>query len=465
MKMEAGEMKKLLLVLAVLSSSCVYGMTEAEFAELKKKAASGNAEAMCDVGSSYRNGVIVPKNLDLAAEWTQKAASNGSERAMGACYEFGYGVEKDMTEAERWYRKSAERGSQMSQIWIATTLLQRKDFRGAAEQYENFVRRFPESVKVDRARFMTGSCFVKLAENTADKMVRDGYYAKAVQFYEEGYEHARDSKLKSQCGYWAADILERLGMFEEMNLWAARVLPELPVDEWKRRLLGLVRVDQKRQDEGKLPIKIDRTACVSNLLARSAAGDADATRALWWRCKNGYGVEASGLEKLLPSSSLASFCGIKFGGELPKTPILGDKRTKDGMWIVKTVKLQKPFRGMDHATVFASIKTRKICCVQLEWTTEGLGDDAVPEGKSVVEAVLKRFPDAKKIPRDMPDGFMNLHGDEYKVGGGTVSIGWVQSHFMSPPSRLQLTAKNDEFMRLAKEEYEQESGGDGSLVL
>ena len=191
----------------------------------------------------------------------------------------------------------------------------------------------------------------------------------------------------------------------------------------------------------------------------------DSMRKRYLQKKGANGTTKGMVQSHKESVRLTSFCGIKFGDLLPQTPILGDKRTKDGMWIVKTVKLQKPFRGMDHATVFASIKTRKICCVQLEWTTEGLGDDAVPEGKSVVEAVLKRFPDAKKIPRDMPDGFMNLHGDEYKVGGGTVSIGWVQSHFMSPPSRLQLTAKNDEFMRLAKEEYEQESGGDGSLVL
>ena len=299
MKMEASEMKKLLLVLAVLSSSCVCGMTEAEFAELKKKAASGNAEAMCDVGSSYRNGVIVPKNLDLAAEWTQKAASNGSERAMGACYEFGYGVEKDMTEAERWYRKSAERGSQMSQIWIATTLYQRKDFRGAAEQYENFVRRFPESVKVDRARFMTGSCFVKLAENTADKMIRDGYYAKAVQFYEEGYEHARDSKLKSQCGYWAADVLERLGMYEEMNLWVARLLPELPKGELRRWLRDLVMVAQKKEE--KLPIGINGEVCVSNWLPRCAAGDKKAKRA----------------KVLAQRGTFNGVFGKKFGDELP----------------------------------------------------------------------------------------------------------------------------------------------------
>lgn len=132
---------------------------------------------------------------------------------------------------------------------------------------------------------------------------------------------------------------------------------------------------------------------------------------------------------------------------------------------MRMVKLQKPFQGMDHATVFASVKTRKICCVRLEWTKEGLNDDAVPEGSAVVGAVLKRFPDAEKIPCDMPDGFMNLHGEEYKVGGGKVSIEWVQRDFMYPPTRLQLTARNDEFMRLAEEEYNQESGGDGSSVL
>lgn len=171
------------------------------------------------------------------------------------------------------------------------------------------------------------------------------------------------------------------------------------------------------------------------------------------------------LKILLPSSGLVSFCGIKFGDELPKTPVFGDQRTKDGKSLMRTVKLQKPFQGMDHATVFASIKTRKICCVQLEWTKEGLNDDEVPEGKSIVNAVRNRYLDAEKIVHDMPDGFMNLYSEEYKVAGGKVSIEWVQRDFMYPPTRLQLTARNDEFMRLAEEEYNQESGGDGSSVL
>ena len=39
-------------------------------------------EAQCNVADYYRCGKVVQKDIDLAIEWYEKAASNGSERAV-----------------------------------------------------------------------------------------------------------------------------------------------------------------------------------------------------------------------------------------------------------------------------------------------------------------------------------------------------------------------------------------------
>jgi len=80
-----------------------------DFAALQKKANGGDAEAMCELGRCYRNGIGTKVDKQQADAWTQKAASNGCVRAVGLCYQFGYGVATNMTTAVQLYRKAAEK--------------------------------------------------------------------------------------------------------------------------------------------------------------------------------------------------------------------------------------------------------------------------------------------------------------------------------------------------------------------
>jgi hypothetical protein len=83
-------------------------------AELEKKAAAGDAEAMYRLGDTYRWGFGVEKNAEKASEWYTKAAEKGNAGAMdrlGGMYAEGQGVEKNAEKAVEWYTKAAEKGN------------------------------------------------------------------------------------------------------------------------------------------------------------------------------------------------------------------------------------------------------------------------------------------------------------------------------------------------------------------
>ena len=83
------------------------------------RAEGGNANAQFKLGLAYASG---PKtNKRLAAEWFQKAAVQGDERAMvnlSTMYEAGKGVEMDDAEAVRWAFLAAKGGHPRAQFLI-----------------------------------------------------------------------------------------------------------------------------------------------------------------------------------------------------------------------------------------------------------------------------------------------------------------------------------------------------------
>jgi len=99
-------MKVAITLFAICVSMLAFCASRDRFAELMSKAKGGDAEAMCEVGRCYREGLGVEKDVLKASEWTRKAADGGSLLAKGQCYEFGYGVEKDEKEAVKWRQKA-----------------------------------------------------------------------------------------------------------------------------------------------------------------------------------------------------------------------------------------------------------------------------------------------------------------------------------------------------------------------
>jgi len=77
-------------------------------------AATGNVDAMNDLGVLYSIGGAVPLDYSKALYWYQKAIDGGSPEAMnnlGTMYLYGVGLPRDYSNAFRWFERSAEHGN------------------------------------------------------------------------------------------------------------------------------------------------------------------------------------------------------------------------------------------------------------------------------------------------------------------------------------------------------------------
>ncbi len=90
------------------------GRDPAEAAQWYQKAATqGNANAAFNLGVAYSSGVGVRQSMDQAAQWFQRAAAVGVVNAqfnLGLLYERGDGVPVSQVEAYAWYSAAAARG-------------------------------------------------------------------------------------------------------------------------------------------------------------------------------------------------------------------------------------------------------------------------------------------------------------------------------------------------------------------
>lgn len=83
---------------------------EDKFAEMKRKAESGDAKSQFGLARMYYNGDGTTKDDSKAAEWYQKAAEQGNAFAqykLGEMYDKGEGVTKDSAKAVEWWQKAA----------------------------------------------------------------------------------------------------------------------------------------------------------------------------------------------------------------------------------------------------------------------------------------------------------------------------------------------------------------------
>jgi TPR repeat protein len=86
---------------------------------LRPIADEGNPNAQYYIGLVYYN---IGKDMEAAADWFYKAATNGhanAQSALGVLYEEGTGVSKDDSKAAKWYQMAAEQGVADAQMNLA----------------------------------------------------------------------------------------------------------------------------------------------------------------------------------------------------------------------------------------------------------------------------------------------------------------------------------------------------------
>ena len=81
---------------------------------LRAAVAAGNPAAEYEIGVRYSEGRGVPMDLELAAQWFERAASHGlapAQYRVGSLYEKGQGVKKDLNKARTFYLQAADKGN------------------------------------------------------------------------------------------------------------------------------------------------------------------------------------------------------------------------------------------------------------------------------------------------------------------------------------------------------------------
>ena len=148
---------------------------------------------------------------------------------------------------------------------------------------------------------------------------------------------------------------------------------------------------------------------------------------------------------------LNSFCGIKFGmvvnGEM--------HRTEEGRYLTSVVQLKIPFRGKETARIYASVKTRRVFRVVIE-NVSGPIEEVVSKRYGIApEKVLHHRTKDANYYWYFSNSTISLYGDYtgYRLDAWDFSAPYF------------LSATNFRWKKIADQEFEQESGGDGSSVL
>ena len=156
----------------------------------RKAADQGYADAQCNLGYMYNQGLGVTKSSAEAVKWYRKAAEQGSITAqcnMGYMYEQGLGVSQNYSEAMKWYRKSADQGYARGEYNVGylyeTGKGVSKDYSEAAYWYR----------KAADHGYAAAQCDLGLLYESGDGVPQN--YFEAVKWYrkaaEQGYAEAQ----------------------------------------------------------------------------------------------------------------------------------------------------------------------------------------------------------------------------------------------------------------------------------
>jgi len=103
------------LLLFILLAATGFAEAPPNFAEIKKKAEAGDADAQYNLGMKYLDGKGVPRDYTEAVNLLQSAAMQGDARAqfeLGGMYNKGKGVQSSFIYAHVWWNLAAASGHQ-----------------------------------------------------------------------------------------------------------------------------------------------------------------------------------------------------------------------------------------------------------------------------------------------------------------------------------------------------------------
>lgn len=106
-----------------------YELAATVFPTILKMAEDGDIFAQNELPDMYYFGIGVPRSIEMALYWLEKAAARGFWRPLtklGELYHYGDGVAKDTDRAEKYYEKAAAMGYGTAEANLAMLLLHRE---------------------------------------------------------------------------------------------------------------------------------------------------------------------------------------------------------------------------------------------------------------------------------------------------------------------------------------------------
>ena len=129
----------------------------------KKDAEAGNSDSMFEVGKMYEYAEGVTQDIDMAIKWYHKAAEAGNAEAMleiANIYYDGYYVEQDYTKAMEWFQKAAEHENSTAMYNLG---LMYETGKGVEKDFEQAKYWYSKAVELgdDKAKMRTAFILIK----------------------------------------------------------------------------------------------------------------------------------------------------------------------------------------------------------------------------------------------------------------------------------------------------------------
>jgi TPR repeat protein len=108
---------------AGVAAGVVHPRGDDKFAETKKKAEAGDANAQFALFIMYSEGKGITRNKAKAMAWLQKSAAGGyleAQMTLWSIYHYGDGVPRDESRAMQWLRKAAAQGGAAEQYALGS---------------------------------------------------------------------------------------------------------------------------------------------------------------------------------------------------------------------------------------------------------------------------------------------------------------------------------------------------------
>ena len=127
----------------------------------KPLAEQGDVDAQNDLGMMYAEGVSMPQDQEMAAQWFRRAAEQGYAAAqfnLGVMYEEGRGVPQDDKVAAQWYKRAAEQGYAVAQFNLGGMYKQGRGMPRDDKMAAQWYKRAAEQGHGD-AQFLLGTMY------------------------------------------------------------------------------------------------------------------------------------------------------------------------------------------------------------------------------------------------------------------------------------------------------------------